>query len=168
MKTAGEFITRHRHLLLIALLTVTLLVSSDANRRRLEDEAVVTSIPVTQTADTASIAVATYVSERDAAYQQDIATLTALLSQDGIGERAQQDAADQLQAMIRRREARDAIEEILASTDLAPCAAVITGDAMTLVTAKSVPSAEDSALVLTLAAAHADIAPEKVHIITAE
>ena len=168
MKSAGEFIVRHRRLLLIALLTVTLLVSSSANRRRLEEEAIMTSMPVIRTNESSATAVAAYISDRDAIYQRDVEALSALISRQDLDERTLHSAALQLQALIHHREARDAIEEALATTSLAPCAALVTDGAVTLVTAKAAPTAEDSALVLTLASIHAGINPEDVRIITAE
>lgn len=167
MKTAGEFVTRHRHLLLIALLSVTLLVSSSANRRRLENEAIVTSVPVMRSADPAAAAVAGYISDRDTTYLKDIDALTELIAQTTLDAQTRQNAADQLALLIHCREARDAIEEALASTDLAPCAAVVTKDAVTIVTAQSTPTDDDAALVITLANAHAGVGPEDVRIITA-
>lgn len=168
MKITGEFITRHRHLLLIALLTVTLLVSSSANRHRLEGEAIVTSVPVARMTDPAAAAVDGYITDRNAAHNRDVEALTSLIAQDDLDERTRQNAAGQLSALIHCREARNAIEEALSVTDLAPCAAVVTQDAVTLVTAKAAPTADDAALVMTLASVHAGVSTEDVRIITAK
>ncbi len=167
MKHAADFLTRHRRLFLIALLSVTLAVSSEANRRRLQEDAVVTSLPVMQTA-APDVAVATFTADRDAMHQRDVAALTALISQENIDSRTREDAAVQLQELIRNRECQQALESALASTALAPCTAVVTGSSVTLVTAKQEITPEDSALVLTLAAAHAGVAPEDVRILSAE
>lgn len=168
MKPAAGFLTRHRRLLLIALLSVTLLVSSTANRRRLEQEAVVTSLPVVHTQSSAVTAVNAYIDERDAAHQRDVAALTALIAQEELDAQTRQAAADQLQALVHSRESQQALEAALASTSLAPCAAVVTGTNVTIVTAKTEITPEDSALVITLAAAHAGAAPGDVRILTAE
>lgn len=168
MKITGEFITRHRHLLLIALLTVTLLVSSSANRHRLENSAIVTSVPVGRITDPAAQAVAAYITDRDAAHHQDVEALTQLIAQEDLDARTRQDAASQLASLIHCREARDAIEEALSGTDLSPCAAVVTRNAVTLVTAKAAPTDEDAALVMTLASVHAGVSMEDVRIITAK
>lgn len=164
MKHAPDFLHRHRRLLLIVLLTVTLLVSSEANRRRLQEEAVVTSLPVTQTVP----AVSAYAAQRNDAYLQEVAALDALVSQEGLDSRTRQSAAAQLQALVHHRECQQALEAALSVTALAPCAAVVTDGGVTLITAKQEITPEDSALVLTLAEIHAGASPSDVRIMTAE
>lgn len=168
MKTLAEFITRHRRMLLIALLSVTMLVSSALNRRRLEEDAVLTSLPVTQVPAGRSDPVSAYISGRDAAHQQDVEALSSLIARDDIDPLTRERAAEEMCELIRHREAQDALEAALASTDLAPCTAVVTDRAVTIVTGKTLLTPEDSALILTLAAAHADADPEDVHVMTAQ
>ena len=114
------------------------------------------------------MAVAAYVDERAAAHERDIAALTALIQQSDMDERTRQDAADTLQDIVRNRECQQALEDALSATALAPCAAVVSGGSVTIVTAKNAITPEDSALVLALAQAHAGAAPEDVRILTAE
>lgn len=166
MKRIADLIVRHRQLLLIALLTATLVAGSTVNRKRLEAEALLTSLPVDRS--TSAVAVAAYVNERAAAHERDVAALTALIQQTDMDERTRQDAADTLQALVRSRESQQALEDALSATALAPCAAVVSGGSVTIVTAKSAITPEDSALVLALAQAHAGADPEDVRILTAE
>lgn len=167
MKKPAAFITRHKRLLLFAMMLVTLAVSSFANQQRLEGGAAVTSLPVMQTTPSAEPVMA-YLDDRAAAYRRDIDALTALIQQEELDSRTREDAAAQLQALIEAHTASSALEEALASSALAPCAAVLSGGSLTLVTACTSVSEADTALVLTLAAAHAGVAPENVRIRTAE
>lgn len=166
MKKIADYLSRHRTSLLIALLTSTLFISSRMSRIRLEQEAVTTALPVTHAE--ASAPVRAYISERDAAYQRDIAALTALVNQEDLDARTREAAADEMRALIRNHEGQIALEDALASTSLAPCAAVVSGGSITLVTAKAEITQEDSALVFMLCQAHTGVEPANVQILTAE
>lgn len=168
MKKAGEFLTRHRNLFLLALLLTTLCISSAANRQRLEEARETTALPVMKTESQPSAAVSAYIDERDAAHQRDVAALTALCAQDGLDAQTLQDAAERLMQLTANREAQQALEDALAGSSLAPCAAVVSGGSVTIVSSKADVTDEDAALVMTLAAAHAGVPPENVRIITAE
>lgn len=74
----------------------------------------------------------------------------------------------QLQEIIANRQSQSALEGALAGSSLYPCAAVVSGGNVTIVTQKSTVTDKDSALVMSLAAAHAGVTPEKVRIITAK
>ena len=164
MTRIAAFILRHRRMLLIALMTVTLLVSSEANRRRLQDADATTALPVSSLQR--ATAVESYILDRDAVHDRDVAALTALISEEAVDDRTREDAARELQSLVRNRECQEALEQALASTALAPCAAVVTGSSVTLVTAKADITDEDAALVLALAAAHASARPQDVRILT--
>jgi len=168
MKRVSDFITRHKSLLMLALMLTTLVAGSIANQHRLEIESSLTTLPVMKTEHTGASAVDVYLGERESAYQRDINALTALIQQEELDARTREAAAEQLQTLIAAHTASAALEEALADSDLSPCAAVISGGSLTLVTASPSVSDEDSALVLTLAQAHAGIEPENVRIRTAE
>lgn len=163
MKEMKPFAARHSRLLLISILTVTLLVSSEANRRSHEDT-VFTSLPVTTT--TAGEAVAVYIADRDSAHDKDMAALLALTENEAIDLQTRQTAAEQMTVLAANSESQQALEAALASTALAPCAAIVTNGSVTLVTGKTEITAQDSALVLALAAAHAGAKPTDVRILT--
>ena len=164
MNERKSFIARHSRLMLISLLTVTLLVSSEMRRRQLETESTFTALPVAVT--TSVDAVQVYIADRDAAHDRDIAALLALTENGSIDEQTRQAAAQQLTCMAANREHQQALEAALASSALAPCAAVVTGSSVTIVTGKAEITQEDSALVLALAAAHAGASPSDVRIMT--
>lgn len=168
MKKTGAFITRHRRLLMISLLTVTLLASSAANHRRLEGEAIVTSLPVTSVQTASGESIAVFVADRDVLHQQEVAALSALIDRADIDSRTREEAAAQLTMLVQNRQAREALEDALSGTALAPCAAVVAGGAVTIVTANPSPTQEDAALVMVLAAAHAGAQPQDVRILPAE
>ena len=163
MKEKTHFAARHSRLLLIAILTVTLLVSSELNRRG-RDSAVFTSLPVIPS--TADEAVAVYVADRNTAHDRDMAALLALTDNEAVDPQTRQAAALQMTEMAANREYQQALETALASTALAPCAAVVSGGSVTIITGKTDISPQDSALVLTLAAAHAGAKPSDVRILT--
>lgn len=167
MKIAGAFLTRHRNLILFALLLTTLCVSSAENQRRLSADHSSTAIPVIKTT-APSAAVSTYISERDAAYQRDTAALSALCTQENLEAKTRASAAERLQTLIANREAQQALEDALSSTSLAPCAAVVSGGSVTIVTQKADITEQDAALVITLAAAHAGVKAENVRILPTE
>lgn len=157
-----SFLSRHRNLLLIMLLSATLAVSSAANRRRLEEVQQTTALPVMQTTS----AIAVYQEERAASYLTDIAALQAVSADSSLDAATRESAADRLTQLVADREAEAALETALSQSDLAPCAAVVSGGSVTIVTGKAQITQADSALAMTLAAAHAGISAEDVRIIT--
>lgn len=157
------FLTRHRNLLLIVLLAATLAVSSAANRRRLEEARPTTALPVT-----ASSAVAVYQTERDGAYMTDVAALQAVSADATLDAATREAAALRLTQLIADREAEAALEAALSQSALAPCAAVVSGGSVTIVTEKADITQEDMALALTLAVAHAGVEAGDVRMIPAQ
>lgn len=166
MKPILIFLTRHRRLLTIALLSVTLMVSSEISRRQLAGETIVTSLPVTSTRAPDQAVTAHAAAQADQ-HASDVAALTALIDRTDVDAQTRDDAAQQLLAMVANREHQAALEAALADTALAPCSAVVTGSQVTLITAQTEVAPEDSALLLTLAAAHCGSDAEDVRIITA-
>ena len=164
----GELLTKHRNLFLILLLAATLAVSVAANRDRLVAASATVNIPVTEAAAPAASALAQYRMERAQQLADDIAALEALCAQTLLDKQTREDAAEKLQTIIECRQAESALEGALSGSSLYPCVAVISGSSLTIVTEKSAITDRDSALVLTLAGAHAGISPENVRIITAE
>lgn len=168
MDRIGDFLTRHRNLFLAALLVTTLFVSSTSNIRRLSSAQDVTALPVTAVHKPAGNAIAVFSAQRDSTHLQDITALEALCLQEDLDAETRRQAAEQMQEMIRCREAQAAIEKALVSSNLAPCAAVVSGGSLTIVTEQPSFTEEDAALVMILADAHAGIAPADVRIMTAE
>lgn len=165
MKSITAFILRHRRMLLIALLSVTLLVSSEASRRQLQQDAVFTSLPIQRTYSSPAAAFAASCSDQ---HDRDVAALRALIDRDDIDDVTRNDAADLLASMISDRTRQRALEDALAATSLAPCAAVVTGDSVTLITGKERITPAESALVITLAALHCGAEAENIRILTGQ
>lgn len=164
----GEFLTRHRNLFLLILLVATLLVSGVANRERLEAASVTVDIPVTEVSARPSGALETYRQQRDADTQSDIDALHSLCAQEQLDTQTREDAAIRLQSIIQSRQTQSALEGALLNSSLYPCVAVVSENSVTIVTEKSTVTDQDTALALTLAAAHAGASPEQVRIITAK
>ena len=166
MNRLGDLLTKHRNIFLAALLLTTLIVSGASQQERLRTSTV--EIPVMAVSTPAVSALETYRQQRDADALADIAALEKLIAQPNLDAQTLNAAADQLQRIIDARQAQTALEGALSGSSLAPCVAVIAGDALTIVTDKAAITDKDSALALTLAAAHAGVRPENVRIITAE
>lgn len=167
MKKLGTMLTKHRNAFLIALLAATLAVSGYANQQEASSASAMVTIPVTETAAQPLSPLESYRQARDQQTQADLAALEALIAQTTVDESTRDAAADRLQEIIDARQAQSAMEGALVSSSLYPCAAVISGGSVTIVTEKSAVTDKDSALVMTLAAAHAGVPPENVRIITA-
>lgn len=162
----NEFIRRHRNLLLIIALLLTLSVSWFFNRERLRQASVTVSLPVEKVTQPAGALITDYRTRRDAAYADDAAALERLCGQENLSRETREDAAAQLQQMIARREAQSALETALEGSGIAPCMAVVSPGSVTIVTEKDTLSQGESALVLTLAQAHADVPPSGVRVLT--
>ena len=164
----GDLLTKYRNLFLILLLVTTLAISGAANQERLRSSSSTVDIPVMAVSKPALSPLEAYRQQRNADTQADISALEKLIAQPTLDRQTRDAAADQLQRIIDVRQAQAALEGALVNSSLSPCVAVLAGDALTLVTEKSSITEQDSALVLTLAAAHAGIRPDHVRIITAE
>ncbi len=168
MKTLGELLTKHRNAFLILLLVTTLAVSGYANQERLRAASATVDIPVTEVAAQPLSALESYRQQRDQEALSDIAALEKLCAQTTLDAATREAAAEQMQEVIANRQAQSALEDALVGSSLSPCVAVVAGGSVTIVTEKSAVTSKDTALVLTLAAAHAGAAPENVRIISAE
>lgn len=168
MTRTAAFLKRHRNLMLMAILCMTLCLSSAVNQRRLETSREATALPVMKTQTVEAAPVTAYIDARDSAYEQDVAALTALCEQEGVDARTRDEAAQTLSRIVSDHAAQQALESALAESVLAPCACVVSGGSVTIITHLTEVPEEASALALTLAAAHAGAAPSDVRIISAE
>ena len=166
MKRIGELLTKHRSLFLLTLMLTTLALSSVANQRRLSQADTAVSLPVMSVPRSEAINV--YAQERDDAYLADVAALQFISTDSSLDAATRQDAAERLTEMTRSREAQTAIETALSQSSLSPCAVVVTGSSVTVITHRTDVTEEESALVLSLALAHADVPPASVRIMTAD
>lgn len=167
MMKLGDLLTKHRNAFLLMLLVTTLIVSGYANRERLQSASATVEIPVTEAAAKPLGTLEAYRQQRDQDARSDMAALEKLCTQETLDASTREAAAQQLQEIIDSRQAQSALEGALAGSSLHPCVAVVAGGNVTIVTEKSTVTEKDSALVMTLAAAHAGVSPEKVRIITA-
>lgn len=166
MNRLGEMLTKHRNTFLLMLLISTLLVSGYHAKQ--QGASATVDIPVTATASQTLSPLESYRQQRNQDAISDINALEKLISQSTLDENTRDDAVRRLEEIITSRQAQSALEGALVGSSLSPCVAVVAGDSLTIVTEKGVITDKDSALVMTLAAAHAGIAPENVRIITAE
>jgi len=166
MNKLGELLTKHRNAFLLTLLVTTLAVSGYANQERLGASVATVSIPVTEVASQPISALEAYRQQRDQTALADIAALEKLCAQQTLDTPTREAAAAQLQEIIDARQGQSALEGALAGSSLSPCVAVVSSGSVTIVTEKDSITAKDSALVMTLAAAHVGAAPENVRIIT--
>ncbi len=168
MNQIGKWLTKYRNVFLLALLTLTLVVSGYANQQRVKAASSTVSIPVVETAAQSLSPLETCRQQRDQEALRDMAALEALVNQPLLDEATRESAADHLAVLVGNRQAQSALESALSGSSLHPCVAVVSSGSVTIVTEKSAVTDKDSALVLTLAAAHTGASPENVRIITAE
>ncbi len=163
-----DFIRKHRNALLLLTLLVTLAASCLATQHRLVEAAATVALPVVQVTATPSSRLEEFRARQEEAYLSDLSTLQALCDQSSLSDQTREDAAQQLQEMVARRESQMALEGALAQSGVYPCVAVITPGSVTVVTEKETLSSGESALVMTLAKAHAGVEPSGVRVMTAE
>ena len=168
MRTTGEWITRHRNLLLILLLLATMVISSMANQDRVEQEAATVSLPVVEPYAEPAGKVELFRQQRDAASLQDMAALQALVNQEQLDPLLRAEAAAQLQALVDAREKQLALEGALLESGLYPCVAVISGHQVTVVTGRADLTDSDTALLMAMAQLHIGALPAQVSVITAD
>lgn len=162
-----EFIRKHINALLLACLLITLAASWFFTNQRLTEAAATVSLPVEQVSVPTASRLEEFRARREETTLADIATLQTLCDQENLADATRQDAAAQLQRIVDTRQAQLALEGALVQSGVAPCVAVITEGSVTVVTEKPSISDGESALVMTLAQAHAGIAPSGVRVITA-
>lgn len=163
-----ELLMKYRNLFLLSVLMITLAVSSYVHHQQMKDGTPTVDIPVTEVAAQAPSALEAFRQQRDQEALQDIAALEQLIAQVNVDEHTREAAAAQLREIIGNRQAQAALEGALLESSLSPCVAVVSGGNVTIVTQKSTVTGKDSALVISLAQAHAGAAPENVHIISAK
>lgn len=163
-----DFIRKHRNVLLLLTLLVTLAVSCLATQHRLVEAATTVALPVVQVTTSPASRLEDFRTRREETYLSDLSTLQALCDQTALSDQTREDAARQLQEMVARRESQLALEGALAQSGVYPCVAVITPGSVTVVTEKETLSSGESALVMTLAKAHAGVEPSGVRVMTAE
>jgi len=168
MIKSGEWLVRHRNAFLLALLITTLAVSGYANHENGRAASATVNIPVTETSAKQLSPLESYRLTRDQETLADIDALETLISQAALDPSTREAAAERLQEIIDCRQAQSAMEGALTNSSLAPCVAVVSGGSVTIVTEKTSITDKDSALVFTLASAHAGVLPAKVRIITAK
>lgn len=168
MNKLGDLLTKHRNSFLLGLLIITLAVSGYASRQQATEASATVEIPVTEAAAQPLSPLETYRQQRDQEARSNIAALEKLIAQVNLDEATRDAAAQQLQQIIDNRQAQTALEGALIGSSLYPCAAVVSDGSVTIVTEKAAVTDKDSALVLTMAAAHAGASPENVRIISAK
>ena len=105
---------------------------------------------------------------REQAYDKDVAALTALLESGAADADTQAQAARRLDALVGEHQTEMAIEEALRQAGFAPCLALMSGGALTVMLDESVMNAEASATILALCTAHTDLGAENIRIMALE
>lgn len=168
MRKTGEFITRHKNLLLVLLLLATMAVSSLANQERIAQEAATVSLPVVEPVAEPAGKIELFRQQRDAASLQDMAALQSLVNQEQLDQQTRAEAAAQLQALVDAREKQLALEGSLLDSGLYPCVAVVSAGQVTVVTEKASLTDDETALLMTMAQLHAGALPAQVSVVTTD
>jgi len=162
-----DFILKHRNALLLLCLLTTLAASWFFTNQRLTEAAATVSLPVEQVSAPAASRLEAFRARQEETYLSDTAALQALCAQESLSSATREDAAAQLQRMVDTRQTQLALEGALAQSGVYPCVAVISQGSVTIVTEKATLSDGESALVMTLAQAHAGVEPSGVRVMTA-
>lgn len=168
MRVSGEWMTRHRNLLLALLLLATMVVSSLANQERVAREAATVSLPVVEPYAEPAGKIELFRQQRDAASLRDMAALQTLVDQEELDQQTRRSAAGELQALVDAREKQIALEGALLASGISPCVAVVHAGQVTIVTEKTSLTDDETALLMAMARLHADAQPAQVSVITAE
>ena len=104
---------------------------------------------------------------REAAYDKDIAALEKLLQSGAADAQTQTQAAQRMERMVEEHQCETAIEEALKRAGHAPVLVLCQNGALTVMTQENL-TAEQSAAVLSICIAHADVAAENVRIMQAQ
>jgi len=163
-----QFIRKHRNPLLLACMLITLAVSWYLTDRRLTEAAATVALPVEQVTAAPTSRLEEFRTRRDETALTDMAALQSICDQENLTDQTRRDAAAQLQRMVDTRQAQLALEGALTQSGVYPCVAVITEGSVTIITDKATLSDGESALVMTLAKAHAGVEPSGVRVMTAE
>ena len=161
MSRIGEMLTRHRNTFLIALLTVTLILSRNAST----GSSPTVKIPVIETTSAAISGIESFRQQRDQGEMADITVLENLVNLEQLDAQTREEAAKRLQTITEARQVQRAVESALVGSSLYPCAAMLHSGVLSIVTEKAKITERDTALVLTLAADLGSIQPENVRII---
>ena len=162
MSRLGEMLPRHRNTFLIALLTVTLILSRSAATN---GSSPTVEIPVIEAAAAAISGIESFRQQRDQEETADMTVLENLVNLEQLDAQTREEAAGRLQTIIYARQLQRAVEGLLVGSSLYPCAAVLQSGVLSIVTEKTMITERDTALVLTLAADLGGIQPENVRII---
>lgn len=107
-------------------------------------------------------------SVREAAYDKDVQALTALLQSGAADADTQAQAAKHLDELIMAHQAETAVEEALLEAGYDRCAVVISGGAVTVMLPAEAINAQNSAAVVSLCAAHANVGADSIRLMPME
>ncbi len=101
---------------------------------------------------------------REIGYDKDIAALTALIEAEGTDPQTRADASARLTRLVAQHQTELALEAALAGAGYAPALVICQNESLTVMLASGELTAADSAAVLALCAAHADVALENIRV----
>ena len=107
-------------------------------------------------------------SAREAAYDKDVAALTALLESGAADADTQAQAARRLERLVADHQTELGLEDALQRAGFAPCLALMQNGALTVVVNAPQLTAEAGAAILSLCAAHSDVEVENIRIMARE
>ncbi len=163
MGKTGDFITRHRNLLLVALTVCTI---AAATWWPAPAQPAAVTLPVTDPVSAAEDTLEAYRLRRDQDALKDMEALESIVAQTSLDESTRQSAANQLKQLVDFRQKQTALEGALLNSRVSPCVAVMSQGGVTIVTEKTDLSDSETTLILTLANLHADVSPGNVWVIT--
>lgn len=105
---------------------------------------------------------------REAAYDKDVKALTELLQSGAADADTQAQAARHLDELIWAHQAEGAVEEALKQAGYTECEVIISGGAVTVLMPAEKLNAQNSAAVVSLCAAHANVGADAIRVMPLE
>ena len=105
---------------------------------------------------------------REQAYDKDVAALTALIESGTADADTQAQAARYLEELIVAHQSEIAVEEALHGAGYQDCLVIISGGAMTVMVGQEDLNAQNSAAILSLCAAHANVGADAIRLMPLE
>lgn len=103
---------------------------------------------------------------RETAYDKDIATLRALLDDARTDADTRAQAGERLTLMVGEHQSELGVEQALTSAGFAPCLVLMQNGSLTVMVSEPELSGTQSATILSVCAAHTDVAVENIRIMT--
>ncbi len=150
-------------LLLIAAAGGWFLLSGNV-KKPLKQEATVSPTPSLESTPRPTTGIVGERGAREIAYDKDIASLQLLMESENADAATRAQAAERMERMIGDHQSELGVEDALREAGFETCAVLLQNGSLTVIVSEDDMTAEKSAAILSLCAAHTDIGVENIRI----